>query len=355
MARIYIGGAGGAPANGFIRSLHESSRNDYLIGASCLASDLMLAEVAECHVVPPALDAGYAPAVLSLLRDTRADFIHAQNDFEVRALSRLRERLDELGVRYFLPDARVIEDCVDKQRSWAIWQRAGLRVPNTILLHTPADLKRAFALLGDKLWLRATEGGGGSGALPTDDFEFARLWIDRHDGWGGFTASELLSPDSVTWLSIWHRGELVVAQTRKRLSWNFANRTLSGVTGVTGVGQTCSDPVIDSTALEAIEAIDKQPHGIYAVDMTYDFSGQPNPTEINIGRFFTTHFFFTRAGLNLPRIYCDIALDNRFPSLERKINPLPDDLLWIRGMDVEPVLTTLEDFRRLPGVQSNAA
>ena len=89
--------------------------------------------------------------------------------------------------------------------------------------------------------------------------------------------------------------------------------------------------------------------------MTYDFSGQPNPTEINIGRFFTTHFFFTRAGLNLPRIYCDIALDNRFPSLERKINPLPDDLLWIRGMDVEPVLTTLEDFRRLPGVQSNAA
>ena len=74
--------------------------------------------------------------------------------------------------------------------------------------------------------------------------------------------------------------------------------------------------------------------------MTYDKSGFPNPTEINISRFFTTIYFFTEAGLNMPKIYKDIALYKKFPCLEKKKNPLPDGLLWLRGMDREPILTT---------------
>src|SRR5205823_5407002 len=158
---------------------------------------------------------------------------------------------------------------------------------------------------------------------------------------GQFTAAEMLSANSVTWLSLWYRGELVVAQTRRRRSWNFGDRTLSGVTGVTGVAETCSSEIVTRTALDAIESIDREPHGIFAVDLTYDNEGIPRLTEINIGRFFTTVYFFTQAGINFPQIYRDIALEEKFPVLERKINPLPDGLLWIRGMDVEPVLTTV--------------
>ena len=142
-------------------------------------------------------------------------------------------------------------------------------------------------------------------------------------------------------------GELVVAQTRRRRAWNFGDRTLSGVTGVTGVGETCSDPVVDRVALDAVSTIDQRPHGIFAVDMTLDRDGFPNPTEINIGRFFTTVYFFTKAGLNMPEIYVNIALDNEFPSLDRTMNPLPDGLIWIRGMDVEPVLATVKDLEAL--------
>jgi carbamoyl-phosphate synthase large subunit len=216
-----------------------------------------------------------------------------------------------------------------------------------MLLHSPDDLRKAFDRLGDKIWIRATVGAAGQGALPADDFEFARIWIDRFKGWGNFTAAECLTPQTVTWLSLWYEGELVVAQTRRRRSWNFGNRTLSGVTGITGVGETCSDPVVDKVSLDAIQSIDPRPNGIFAVDMTYDHQGWPNPTEINIGRFFTTHYFFTKAGLNMPEIYCNIALDGTFPSLARKINPLPDGLIWIRGMDVEPVLTTVDELTKM--------
>ena len=345
MARIYVGGAGGAPSNNFIRSIRESGRSDYLIGASSVATDLFLADVDERHVVPNAMAPEYADRVLRLLKETRPDFMHVQNDYEVRAVSRLRVSIEALGVRLYLPKAQTVEDCVNKASSFAIWAKAGIRVPRTLALHTPDDLKRAFRELGKTIWIRAMEGGAGRGALPTDDFDFARIWIDRFNGWGSFTASELLTERSVTWQSIWHEGELVVAQTRRRRSWNFGNRTLSGVTGVTGVGETCSDSDVDRTALDAIHAVDAQPHGIFSVDMTYDFAGKPNPTEINIGRFFTTIFFFTKAGLNFPQIYCDIALEGRFPKLERKINPLPDGLLWIRGMDVEPVLIKAADLQ----------
>ena len=347
MARIHIGGAGGAPSNNFIRSLRESRRRDYLIGASSVASDLFLADVDERHVVPYATAPEYPDRLLALLSRTRPDFIHLQNDFEVRAVSRIRERVEALGVRHYLPAPETVDTCVDKSRSYAAWSRAGIKVPRTLLLRGPDDLKRAFEALGPTVWVRAIEGGAGRGALPTDNFEFARIWIDRFGGWGSFTASKLLTERSVTWQSIWHEGELVVAQTRRRRSWNFGNRTLSGVTGITGVGETCSDPVIDRIALDSIAAVDARPHGIFSVDLTYDRGGMPNPTEINIGRFFTTHYFFTRAGLNFPEIYCDIALDGRFPALERKLNPLPDGLVWIRGMDVPPVLTTAEELERL--------
>lgn len=347
MAKIQICGAGGAPSNSFIRSMRDAKQDHYLIGTNCIPSDLLLAQTDEKHIVPAAEASNYNRHILKLLAETRPDFLHAQNDFEVRAISRMREEIEEAGVKLYLPSKDTIENCINKERSAAIWEKKGIRIPKTILLRSPEDLKKAFNTLGNTIWVRAIEGGGGRGALPTDDFDFARAWIDRYSGWGEFTASELLSANTVTWMSIWHHGELVVAQTRKRHMWQFGNRTLSGVTGVTGVGETISDLEVDKMALDAIAAIDNNPHGIFSVDMTYDFSGVPNPTEINIGRFFTTHYFFTKAGLNFPEILCDIAINNQFPSLEKKINPLPDGLIWVRGMDIDPMLSTIDELKIL--------
>lgn len=347
MSRIYLGGAGGAPTNNIILSLRDSARRDHLIGASSVASDLMLADVDERHLVPSAASAEYRDALLDLLVRCRPDFMHVQNDYEVRAVSHLRDDLEEIGVRTYLPAAPTVEVCIDKFRSYQIWHEAGLQVPRTIELREPNDVIVAFELLGPRVWLRAKVGGGGAGSVPTDDASFARLWVERMDGWGMFTAAEMLGERSVTWQSLWFHGELIVAQSRRRHLWSFGNRTVSGVTGVTGVAETFRHPDVDALAKAGILAIDKEPHGIFGVDMTYGLDGKLNLTEINIGRFFTTIYFFAAAGLNLPAIYCDVALDQKFPSLPQRINPLPDGLVWIRGMDVAPVLTTVEKLASL--------
>lgn len=348
MSKIIIAGAGGAPSENVIKSLAEGNENNEIIGMGSEPMDLMISMAKKKYLVPYAVDSNYKNSLLKLLNFEKPDLIHFQNDIEIREASRMREDILSTGTKIYMPSKEVIEVCVDKAKSTLIWESEGIKIPRTIIVNNEEDLKRAFKTLGNKdgmIWIRATEGGGGKGALPADNFDFAKIWIDRFNGWGKFTAAELLHSSTVTWLSIWFQGELVVAQTRKRNSWNFGNRTLSGVTGITRVGQTFSDETVNKVALDSILSIDKKPNGIYGVDMTYDFSGFPNPTEINISRFFTTVYFFTKAGLNMPQIFADIALKNKFPNFENKINPLPEGLLWIRGMDREPLLTTESEIK----------
>lgn len=336
--RVLVTGAGGAAATNFVRSLRAAPEEIYLIGADCDPYHLQRAETDERHLVPPADDADYLAVLEDLISETGAELIHCQPDQEVRRVSAHR---DQLPIRTFLPSHLAIELCQDKFESYRVWRAAGLPVPETMRIAEPADLAEAFARFGHPLWLRAVVSpGGGKGALRTEDPVFARAWLDFCHGWNEFVAAECLESESVTWTALYRDGELIVAQGRRRLYWELGNRAPSGVTGVTGAGETVADPQVDEIGMAAIAAVDPRPNGIYGVDLTYDRQGRPNPTEINIGRFFTTHFFFTCAGLNLPWLFVKLAFDEPIPELPRKLNPLPDDLLWIRGVDVFPRLTT---------------
>jgi hypothetical protein len=230
-----------------------------------------------------------------------------------------------------------------------------LPVPETRLLERPIELADAFHDLGPEIWLRERSGAGGAGSLRTADPSLGHAWVDSRDGWGRYTVAECLTADSVTWQSLWYEGELVVAQTRRRWHWAYGANAPTGVSGITAVGETCSNPSVDETAERAIRAVSARPHGLYGVDMTFDHDGVARLTEINIGRFFTTHEFFTRAGLNMPELFVELALDGRVPPPERRINPLPDGLLWVRGMDVEPVLATRDELDRLAQVPTGGA
>lgn len=347
MATVQIGGAGGAPSNNVIRSLRVAHPDDYIIGTSCVSTDLLIADIDEGHVIPEAQSDLYESALLALLSKCQPDLLHVQHDYEVLAVSRLREKITALGTQLFLPAAATIETCVDKFRSYEVWRASGVRVPETVLVRNEADLDIAFRALSPTVWLRMRTGGGGRGAVATSDPVFAKLWIDRLDGWGEFTAATMLTPTSVTWSSIWNDGQLVVAQSRRRRTWAMGSRAPSGVTGVTGIGETFADPAVDQAAEEAIYAIDPSPHGIFSVDMTLDDTGRPCLTEINIGRFFTTIHFFTAAGLNMPAVYRDIALGATAGLPSRMLNPLPDGLLWVRAMDSLPRLASVEELKEV--------
>ncbi len=236
MSKIIIAGAGGTPSENVIKSLLECEKGEDIIGIGSEPTDLMLSQASKRYCIPYAVQPNYKKVLLKILSIENPDLIHFQNDLEIREASKFRDEIQASGVKLFMPSHDVIEKCVDKGASYKIWESQGLKVPKTYLINNEDDLKRAFDRLANSdgmIWIRSTVGGGGKGALPTNDFQFAKLWINRFKGWGSFMAAELLSPNSVTWLSIWFNGELVVAQTIRRRSWNFGKRTLSVITGIT--------------------------------------------------------------------------------------------------------------------------
>jgi len=350
MAKILIGGAGGAPSEGVINSLLRSGTGNEVIGMGSEPSDLVLSSAQRKYYVPYANTPEYLPRLLEILDREKPDLVHFQNDLEIFHASLLRREIEATGARLFMPEHSVIDTCVHKYKSYLAFKAAGVPVPINQMINDEADLKRAFEELGDdkgRIWLRASSiGGGGKGSIPTGDYQMAKSWIDHYNGWGDFVAAQMLTSNTITWLSIWHEGELVVAQTRERRGWTHGNRSISGVTGVTKVGVTCENDLATDIAIRTVKAVSDRPHGIFGVDMAIDRDGVPNPTEINISRFFTTVLFFTEAGLNMPEIFKDLGVHGRRPALAKPVNPLPNGLLWLRGMDTAPRLMTAEQIQQ---------
>lgn len=342
MKRILITGAGGSPAVNFTRSLKKAPEDFYMVGTDASKYYLTRAEVDARYLVPTVNDPLYLPIINHIIKKENIEFVHAQNDAEVNFLSQNREKIK---AKVLFPAKQTVETCQDKFLSFEKWAAAGIKVPKTYIINNKQDLQQAFDALGGKMWVRAISGAGGRGSLPVYDIPTAEKWLDFQKGWdGSFSASELLQPETITWMSIWHNGELVVAQGRRRLFWELSKISPSGVTGATGGGETVTDPELDTIAQEAVKAIDSKPEGLFGVDLAYDENGVPNPTEINIGRFFTTHQFFTELGVNMPYIFVKLAYGEALPPIKRKLNPAPDHMVWIRGMDFEPVLSPMADI-----------
>jgi carbamoyl-phosphate synthase large subunit len=62
--------------------------------------------------------------------------------------------------------------------------------------------------------------------------------------------------------------------------------------------------------------------------------GIPKVTEINVGRFFTTSNFFAHAGLNMPAMYVELALTGKLAQKPKQLQPLKDNLYWVRMIDM---------------------
>ena len=345
MAKIIVTGTGSAQSNSVIRCLKMDEEPNEIIGLGSDKYDLMLSPADRKILIPYSTDPHYRECLLSVLREEKADMIHFQHDKELLVASAFREEIADSGIQMFIPDHETIEICVHKYKTWEKFRDAGMKVPRNMIIHTQEDLRHSFEEFGSTIWLRSMAvGGGGLGSLAAHSFGEACEWIEKAKGWGTFLAAELLNGKTVTWQSIWDHGELIVAQGRRRHSWAFGALSASGVTGITRVCETISDKTVDEVGMAACRAVCDAPHGVFGVDMTYDFTGFPNPTEINIGRFFTTVRFFAEAGLNLPVIIKDICLYGKKPKLKEVLNPLPDHLLWIRGMDEQPRLTTEKEI-----------
>lgn len=339
MARILITGAGGSAAYNFIDALRLTKDDLFIVGTDMKPFHLELVPANKKYIVPGVNDKDYLNKMRTIIKEEKIDFVHPQPDVEVAFLS---EQGDELGTKLFLPDSSVVEACHDKMVFNKRLAEKNVAVPEAYHITSPEELKSALERLlkkQPKVWLRAIRGAGSRGSLPINSFYQGDAWIDywrnfRGIDYGDFMASEFLPGHEYAWQSLWFDGELITSQARERLEYIFGNLTPSGQTSSPSVAKTVNRDDINEIGQAAVRAVSDKPHGVFCVDMKESVDGIPKVTEINVGRFFTTSNFFAHAGLNMPAMYLELGLTGKLTDKPEQLNPLPDNLYWVRMIDM---------------------
>jgi carbamoylphosphate synthase large subunit len=338
MNNILVLGGGGPAGWNFIQSLNDTKEyniittdpNEYHLA-------LISPNVISAIMISPA-NKRNVNDINSIIHTYNIDFVHAQPDSEVKYLSDNRENVT---AKTFLPKKEIINTCQNKYLSAEIWEDNGIKTCKTLPIQKPSDIAKAIQEIGLPLWVRATNGAGGKGSTPVQNYETALHWIKYWQARGSdweFMAQEYLPGKNIAVHTLWDKGELVVAQARERIEYIYPYLAPSGITGTPTVQRTINNPEMLEAGLEAVLALDNNPNGIYCVDLKGSKKGILIPTEINAGRFFTTSYFFTQAGLNMPDLYIKIGMGQFTKLPEKKKNPLKNGLIYVRHLDMGNII-----------------
>ncbi len=329
--RIMVTGCGGPASINFTKSLRDSQEKMHIVGVDSNKYYIHLSDADKKFIIPKSTESGYIDAINEIIKKESIGLLHPQPDIEVKVVSENREKIN---APIFLPKKKTIEICQDKFVFSDILKRNGILTPKTFLIKTEEDLGKIEGQLKFPYWLRAKEGAGGKGSTLVQNTEQGKAWIKywRFRGDWDFIAQEYLPGRNIAFQSLWKDGELVTSQARERIEYIYPHLAPSGITGTPGVAVTVSREDINKIATDTVLAIDKEATGIFCVDMKENESGQPVATEINVGRFFTTSYFFTKAGINMPYYYVKLAYKESIPELP-KYNAIPAGIYWIRHID----------------------
>ena len=340
MKRILCTGAGGPAGINFVMSLLLAPEKIVVVGSEANENYIHLAPTEKKYLVPRALDPKYIDSLNEIIREEKIEFLHAQPDVEVEAVSENREKIH---ANTFLPSKAAVKACQDKLESAQVWHKRNVPVARTVEIQTEKDIERAFEEFGSPIWIRARHGAGGKGSTPASNIETAvswiRYWKGRKVSWD-FIAQEHLPGKNVAFHSLWKDGELVVSMARERVEYIYPYLAPSGIMGTPSVQRTVHSDIVNKIGTEAVLAIDSSFNGIASVDLKGNSEGVPCVTEINPGRMFTTSYFFSYASEklrrdyagNIPYLYVRLAYKETIPKLT-EYNILPSEVYWIRHMD----------------------
>lgn len=346
MKRILIAGAAGPAGVNFIRSLRSAPEQMYLVGTDANRHHLSWIRdeahpenrVNQAYLVPRYDDPAYLDQLNDIANKENVDLIYPQTDPEVRFHS---EHRNELAAPVCLPAKRTVVVCQDKYLSAEAWKAAGIPIQETLLISSdPAELLRAEKQFSYPYWIRASQGASGKGSCLVENRQTAehwlRYWEAKKVDWQ-FIAQQFLPGSIIAFQSVWKNGEVVCSQARERVEYIYPYLSPSGITGTPVIARTIHRNDVNEMATRAVLAIDPDATGVFCVDLRDNTQGTPIPTEINAGRFFTTSYFFTAAGVNMPYYYIKIAFNEETPPCPA-YNPIPPDWYWCRHIDCPGVL-----------------
>ena len=347
---ILVLGAGGPAGANFIESLLLKNISCYGTDSNKYHIHLANNHTLKTYLIPHYKKPNHLEAINKIIEWENIDFLYPQPTVEVKFIS---DNRDKINCKTFLPKKETIDICQDKMASALMWWANNLcEQPFTIDVRAHLAKQEINYVLEKygKIWLRATKGSGGLGATPVENVETGYHWIRywrskdwrKNKSWNQWEwmVQPYLPGRNIAWHSVWKDGELICSQARERLEYIYPFLSPSRITGTPVVQRTLNEEKINVVGESSVLAIDKKPDGVFCVDLKEDENGTPNPTEINVGRFVTTSYFFSKLGqqcgvkrANMPYMYLLAGLDEEIPDGD-KYNILPEDMYWIRHIDI---------------------
>lgn len=281
--------------------------------------------------------------IIQAIERYRVEFVHAQPDSEVEWLAHAPYEIRKLSLPLNEKSLRCFSNKFLCQSIWR--QYMDLSFLYCSLKQARQDPKEFVNLQrhNKQVWIRARKGAGSRAALPVCSLDQALSWADFWNDRAGlgeddFYLQEFLPGREFAVQMVFAKGVLIGRQGRERLRPFWAGVMPSGQSSTPEVASINNDAPVLDVALKAVTQFDKEPHGIYGVDMKESHRGQLIPTEVNYGRFYTTVDFFEAAGVNFPAQVARLFIDKTF---DYEIDRIKTPYHWIRGLDSEPKLVSL--------------
>lgn len=343
MRRILVTGAGGSPAFNYIKSLRENPKKEkfYIVGIDKNKFHLELTDSDSKYLIPNKFNSknDYLKFINKIIVKEKIDFIHCQPEEDVLFFSESKRKLK---AKSFLPKLSTIKVCQNKAEFNYALKKKNISVPEAYHLKSKRDLKKSVGMIlknNNKVWIRAIKGAGSRAAIPIVEYDQAKMWINYWTKMKGlkyddFMVSEFLPGKEYAFQSVWLEGKLLMSQARERVEYLFGNLFVSGQSSSPSVAVTVNNEKVNSMSYQAIKAIDEDATGVFCVDLKTDKNGRVLITEINAGRFFTTSYFFSKAGCNMPYYYTKLGLGDINESPFKKFDNIKKGLYWIRMIDM---------------------
>jgi carbamoyl-phosphate synthase large subunit len=345
--RLLITGAGTGGGNNLIRSLVAGDPTLEIVGCHSDRFVLKKSPAGRNYLISPVTHPGFSPSLRHVIEAENIDLLIPTSDADVAAVARARRAI---GGGLFLPATSVIARCQDKFDFAELLQGKGIPVPLTYPVADLAKIEKVFRRLppAERLWCRMRTGTDSKGATPVRTAEQARSWISYWEEMrgvpaGSFTLSEYLPGRAFSCQCLWKDGTLVLAKTFEHVSYFRGEARPSGVSSVTALAKTVSEPRLVEVSTRAIRALGRRVSGAFDVDLKDDAHGVARITEINAGRFLSgTNLFDLTGKHNMAATYVRLALGNPV-----EIDPVYDvapDYYMVRDLDTLPTIVHADEL-----------
>lgn len=356
MATVLVTAAGGGAANNLIRSLLARRPGLEVVGTNLDKWWLARSLAHRNHLVPRG-DAGqeYLEALSEVVRAEGVDVVVPANDAEVGPI---RSAAATLGAATLLPSPEALALCRDKHEFALRLEERGVPVAHSVALTGLDDVGRAFTEMPgrERLWCRARVGSASRAALPVRDAAEAEWWVRywaevRGVPADSFQVCDYLPGRDFACQCLFREGALVLAQAAERVEYLAGAWLPSGQSSTPRVARLVEEPAVYESALAAVRAVDKEPNGVYSVDLKEDAAGVPCVTEINAGRFFMICPLFEAGRHSQADLYLRLALGEEasVPEADRLGGGQHEDLWLVRELDGEPTVLTAAEIERRSG------